>query len=371
MLGLPGGIVAEGPVQLVAHAVGFDVCLVIDIETEAVAELVELPRLGIVAGADGVDVRPLHEFQVLQDVLLGLVVAGVGVVLVHVHALELDRLPIDEEGLHVAFPVLDGRDLDAAEAHMEAGVFPVDLQEEGIQFRGFSRPFPYVRNGVGGRGHLAGEIVDGVGDRFPVLVDEFIEDLGAGFRPHFQLENPLGQRGIQGGDDAEVETDGRLLAGQVHVPLDAADAPEILALQPGGGRIAVYLEGQLVVALLQGLRDVVPGEALRILGIADFLPVHIDVRAGFDAGEVQEDRPALPSVRHREGPVVEGGGEYFRQRGRLRILRAEIVRDVGVDGDAISLYFPVPRHLDPVPVGAAVPFHLMVIVEVLEIPCPV
>ena len=137
VFGLPGGVVAEGPVQLVAHAVGLDVRLVIDIETEAVAKLVELPRLRVVAGPDGVDIGHLHQFQVLQDVLPGLVMARVGVVLVHVHTLELDGLSVHEQGLHVAFPILDSGDFDAAEAHVEAGVFPVDLQEEGVQFRRF------------------------------------------------------------------------------------------------------------------------------------------------------------------------------------------------------------------------------------------
>ena len=382
VLGLPGGVVAEGAVQLVAHAVGLDVRLVIDIEAEAVAELVELPRLRVVAGADGVDVGHLHEFQVLQDVLPGLVVAGVGVVLMHVNALELDGLPVHEQGLHVAFPVLDGGDLDAAEAHVETGVFPVDLQEEGVQLGRFGRPFPHVRDGVGHRGQFAGEVVEGVGDRLAVAVEEFIEHVGPGLRAHLQQEDAFGKRGVQGGDDAEVEADRRLLAGQVYVPLDAADAPEVLALQPGGGGVAEYLEGQFVVAFLQGLGDVEPREALGVLGVADFLPVHIDIRAGLDAGEVQEDRPALPAVGHRERPVVDGGGEDLRQRGRLRVLRAEIVWDVRVDGDAVSLHLPVPRHLDRIPAvissfplvissGAEKSLHLVVIVEILEVPSPV
>ena len=297
--------------------------------------------------------------------------AGVGVVLVHVHALELDGLPVHEQGLHVAFPVLDRGDLDAAEAHVEAGVFPVDLQEEGVQLRSFGRPGPHARKGVGGRGQLAGKVIDGVGDRFPVLVDEFVEHIGAGRRAHLQLEDALGEGGVQGGDDAEVEAGRRLLAGQIHVALDAADAPEVLALQPGGGGVAEYLEGQFVVTFLQGRRDVEPGEALGVLGVADLLPVHIDIRAGLDAGEVQEHRPSLPAVGHGERPVVDGGGKDLRQHGRLRVLRAEIVRDVGVDGDPVPLYLPVPRHLDPVPVGTLVPDHLVVIVEVLEIPRPV
>ena len=373
MLGLPGSVVAEGPVQLVAHTMGLDVRLVIDVEAQAVTEFVKLPRLGIVAGPDGVDVRHLHEFQVFQDVLLGLVVAGVGVVLMHVHTLELDRLPVHEQGLHVTLPVLDGGDFNAAEAHVEAGVFSVDLQEEGVQFRRFGRPGTDVRDTVGDRSQFSGEIVAGVGNGFAVLVDEFIKHVGMGLRAHFQLEDALGEGGIQRGDDAEVEAGRgrRLLTGQVHVPLDTADAPEVLALQPGGRRIAVHFEGQVVVAFLQGLRDVEPGEALRVLGVTDLLPVHIDIRAGLDAGEVQENGTTLPAVGHRERPVIDGGGKDLRQGRRLRILRAEIVRNVGVDGDAVPLDLPVPRHLDPVPVGARVPLHLMVIVEVLELPCPV
>ena len=113
------------------------------------------------------------------------------------------------------------------------------------------------------------------------------------------------------------------------------------------------------------------------------MAVHRDVCAGLDTGEIQEDRPPLPAVWHRESPVVNGGREDLRQRGRLRIPRAELVRMVHVDGYAESLHFPVPRHMDPVPVstrfvvssfssvissGAEKSLHLVVIIEVLEIP---
>ena len=88
--------------------------------------------------------------------------------------------------------------------------------------------------------------------------------------------------------------------------------------------------------------------------------------------------------------MVDGGGEHLRQHGRLRIPRAEIIRDIRVDGDAVALYFPVARDRDPVPgfviltdsfvilsvslvilSGSEESLHLVVIVEILEIPRPV
>ncbi len=390
MLSVPGGIVPEGAVQFVAHAVGFDVRLVIDIEAQAVTQFVEFPRLGIVAGADGVDIGHLHELEVLQDVLLCQVVAGVGVVLMHVHALELDRLAVHEEGLHIAVAVLHGRDLDPAESYMEPGVFPAYAEQEGIEFRRLGSPFPYLRDGVRHRNQFAAEFENGVRDAFAVLVQQFVKHLYRFLGTHFQGEYAFRQGRVQGGDHAEVEPGGRLLGGEVHVALDAADAPEILALQPGAGGITVHLERQVVVASFQGARDVKTGQTLGILRVADFLPVDIHIGTRLDAGEVQEHRPAIPSFRDGESPVVDGSGEHLRQHGRLRIPRAEVVRNVGVDGHAVPLHLPVARHRDPVPgfvilsdslvilsdslvilSGSEESFHLVVIVEILEIPRPV
>ena len=170
MFRIPGRVVPEGTVQLVTHAVGFDIGLVIDIETQTVAQFVEFPRLGIVAGADGVDIGHLHELEVLQDVFPGQVMTGVRVVLVHVHAFELDRLPVDEKGLDIPFTILDGRDLDPAETHMEAGVFPAHAEKERVEFRRLGGPFPHVRNGVGHGDQFSVELENGIRDAFAILV---------------------------------------------------------------------------------------------------------------------------------------------------------------------------------------------------------
>ncbi len=119
----PFGIVAERAAlaQVVVHAVAFDVCLVVDIQAVFVAEVIEFVGLRIVAEAHGVYVVLLHQLEVLAHEFLGHVVAGLGVVLVDIHALELNGLAVDKEA-HVwhsflaLFAVL--LYLEAAEAHI-------------------------------------------------------------------------------------------------------------------------------------------------------------------------------------------------------------------------------------------------------------
>ena len=242
MLFIPLRLVAQGFLEVIAHAVGFDIGLVVHIEAQGVAELVELPLLGIVAGADGVDIAKLHELEVFQDVLPGGVVAGIGIVLMQVHALEFHRLSIHQEGLYVPFPVLDGNNLQAAETHMEAGVFPVYAQHQGVELGGFGAPAADFGNTFRDGFHRAGELEGGVGHGLPVLVQQLIEYFRGLCGRHLELEQAGGKIGVQSGDHPEVETAVFALAGKVNIPLQAGDAPEILVFQPGGLGVAVNLE---------------------------------------------------------------------------------------------------------------------------------
>ncbi len=84
----PCGVVCERTalVEAVTHSVRLDVGFAIDIQ----AYFVETSGLRVVAGAHGVDVVAAHDLQVAAQVLLREVVARELVVLVDVHALELD-----------------------------------------------------------------------------------------------------------------------------------------------------------------------------------------------------------------------------------------------------------------------------------------
>ena len=83
--------------RAIAHAVGFDVGLIDDIESEFVAEFEESRIIRIVGSSHGIDVGALHLEQVGTHVLAGHVVTGQRVVIVAVHAFEEDRLAVVQE----------------------------------------------------------------------------------------------------------------------------------------------------------------------------------------------------------------------------------------------------------------------------------
>ena len=345
---------------------GFDIGFVIHIETQGVAELVELPLLGIVAGADGVDIAKLHELQVFQDVLPGGVVAGIGVVLMQVHALEFHGLAVHQEGLHVLFPVLDGSNLQAAETHMETGVFPVYAQHQGVELGGFGAPAADARKAFHHGFHRAREAEGGIGHGFTVFVQQFVEHVRGFCGRHLELEQAGGKIGVQGGDYPEVETAMFALAGKVNIPLQAGDAPEVLIFQPGSLGVAVNLEHELVLSGLEGLRNAEAGQVLGVFAVANLLAVHIYIGAAFAAAEVQIYFPSLPAVRNGETAPVQGGGNGLGQNAGNGILRAEVVHNVGIDGGAPSLDLPVSGNLNLVPGGGDA--HLAVVLKILEVP---
>ena len=135
MLGIPLRLVSKGLIQRVTHSVRLDIGLVVDIESEAVAEFVEEAGLGVVAGADAVDVERTHQTEVAQYVGPGDVVAGELVVFVEIDSLELDGLTVDEE--------LVAHNLEPAESHVGAGKLVADSQKEGVEIRSFGTPAAY------------------------------------------------------------------------------------------------------------------------------------------------------------------------------------------------------------------------------------
>ena len=116
----PVGVVAQRATlaQVVAHTVALDVGLVIDIETVFRGQLIEAVALWVVAEAHGVDVVAPHQFEVASHHLLRHIVARIGIVLMDVHALEFDGLPIDQQaGKRAPVATCALLDLDTSEAH--------------------------------------------------------------------------------------------------------------------------------------------------------------------------------------------------------------------------------------------------------------
>ena len=117
---------------------GLNVGLVIDIETNLVAKLVELPVLRIVAETYRIDIVGLHQFQVLATELPRHIMSGMLVMLVDIDSLELDRLAVHQENIATEF--------ESAEADIERNHLshiPVTAQgyEKAVEVRGLGSPF--------------------------------------------------------------------------------------------------------------------------------------------------------------------------------------------------------------------------------------
>ena len=154
--GEPLGVVAEGSAlaQVVVHAVRLDIGLIVDVQSVLVAELVETAALGIMGQTDGIDVVLLHQLQVTADQVLGDIVAGKGIVLVGIDALELDGLAVDVEehvGTALGRELSGGLDLELSEAHVIGhGLHRLSVSIDGhgqpVQVRMLGRPGPDVRD---------------------------------------------------------------------------------------------------------------------------------------------------------------------------------------------------------------------------------
>ena len=125
-------------VALVPQLVTLDIGLVDYVKAIFVAEVIPVRHVGVVAGAYGVDVILLHQFDVLHHAFAADHAARVGVELVAVHALKRHGLPIDKQlaAAHVHF----------AETHfltngfLHYAVHAHQLQGQRVQIRYFCRP---------------------------------------------------------------------------------------------------------------------------------------------------------------------------------------------------------------------------------------
>ncbi|CAM5336683.1 hypothetical protein SPILM97S_01274 [Streptomyces pilosus] len=365
----PPGVAAG---VLGTDAVGLEVGLVDEVEAVLVGEFVPQRVVRVVRGADGVDVRPLDEADVLDQVLAGEGGAAGRVHLVAVGAAERDgpavdpHQPVPDRELAEAHPVgqglhhLAGRVAEPEDGRVEVRLLGRPQPRRGHGLRG---PHGDVRSG-GGRGEVGGLLEragpDGVAARVVQLRFHGVPAArgladGADARGDRQLGGRVAvvQRGVQlevaqvhGRDGVEVDR-----------AEDAAQPDHVLVLQPVAVRVAVHLHGDLVGAGLQTVGDVVLGGCVGVLVVADEFAVDPHVVGGLDALEVQEGAAARPVARDGEGApvladrVVAGGGG-----GRLGVLAASVgapvgVGDVQVDREVVAVQLPHGRHREGLPVA--------------------
>ena len=293
---LVGRVLGEGALA-VAHAVGLEVGLGHHVDAVLVAEVVPVAVVRIVAGADCVDIELLHDEDVLQHPLPGHDVTAVRVQFVAVGALEQDRLAVHEELAAGEF------DLPESDFHRNGLAAAGGLQ--GVQVRGFGRPFLRGREGQGrGDRPLAGDATRRYA--FPLSIKQFqacLAALALEFDADVQGTVPVG--GVQVRRDPDI-LDALLGTGvEVAVTGYAAVTEEVLVLQVSTVAPAEYLKGDEV--LLPGdevLRHVEFGFQLAVLAVSDILAVHPEIDVGGDGAEVEEDVLPGPGGRDFEFPAV-------------------------------------------------------------------
>ena len=355
----PHGIVAGNRACLVVAAglpcgVGFHVGFVDHIDAVAVAQLVPQAVVGIMAGADGIDIVALVLLDILQHVLLGDAAASLSTELVPVGATDAQAAAIEHQHTF--------HDLDLAQAHLRLGYFD-DLvvtgqnEPQGIQIRVLCAPQLgfFYRQGDGER--LCASLH---GLRFGHGHTRRIQQLGGelGFGAlilghlHLSIYHRLGEMLAELGADIHILHMSPGQCGEGHIPDDAAETPEVLILQPCTGSKTDHLHHQQVFALTQGIGDIEPGGGEAILAIADELAVHPAVQHGLHTMEGEHHPLASPVLRQNKGAGIAAGGVLGGKlrRGKPlvaipRILYIHILRR------AVALQLNMPGHLDLTPAG--------------------
>ena len=252
----------------VAHAVGLDIAFVHHIQAILVAQGDPARVVGIVAGADGVDVQFLHDADVPDHLGLGDDIAAGGAQLVPVGALDEDGLAVHQQ--------LVAHDLHGPETELEGRVLRQSLirgrlHAEGIEVRGLGAP----EGGIPDRPLIAGRPLDrtdlaGSQDALAGRIQDFHLHEGDTLG-HFGLDL---QAAVSAGGHVDV-LDPLLLAGvDLHAAGDAGEAPEILVLQVGAVAPAEDLKGDKVLPRMDIFRQVEAGFELAVLAVAHHLAVH-------------------------------------------------------------------------------------------------
>ena len=348
-------------VQVVAHSVALDIGFVYDVEAILVAQLIETFLLRVVAGTDRVYVVPFPKFEIFQHKLFGNVMAGVFIMLVIVDAFYEDRFTVYHQllvfYLYGAEPYFATGGLD----NVTVGMFQAD--DERVEVRRLGCPLQRFFDCLWGELHFRLTVAytgRGLGNQLVFAVQQTIayeeRSLFAGFvgKLHFQLQDSVTVISVQGSLRLEVRQVYLRLGIHVDVPFDAADAPEVLALQIIAVGEAVHLYGNHVLASAGKGSDVEACGSLGIFAHACKLAVEVvECRSVHSVG-AQEDFFVVPVGRQGEGTAV--GSRRIPLFGNVRRVglvpiggiagRAELVRLVDVDRRAETLQLPIAGNVD-------------------------
>ena len=347
--------------RLEAHPVRLDVRLVHHIEAVLVGQLVPARHIRVVGGAHRVDVELLHQADVGDHRGFVHHVRPLGIVLVPVDAPQHDGLPVNGEDAI--------GDIDPAEAdprgydlgHLPLGVHErhhqlVERRRLGSPLQRFRHQNAVHRRGLATRRHLQRQHTRFRPYRTPVRIQQLVADLVGSARTqpairqaHRQPQESVLVTVVQCRFSEKVTDVRRGPRHQVHVAVDPADPPEVLALQVAAIAPAVDLNRDHVGPRPDRLRDPEFGRRTASLAVPDPLPVHPHEERRIDPVEVQEDLAPVPVRRDLDrAPIRPHRVVVVGDEGRVRREGVELV---AVDRVAVPLELPVAGDGDLVPPG--------------------
>ena len=282
-------------------AVHLDIGLVDDVEAQLVAQLVEAGRVGVMAGADGVDVVLLHQRQVAQHLVEGDRKAVDGRGIVAVRAAELDGRAVELD--HPVF------DVHGAQADAGGDLLLIGQQRQLVEVGGLGVPKVRV-------GDVDFNIVvyrNARCDGF-TAVGQHIAHVG--LADHFERNADTGGAAGDVGRDGEVADVVLGALKQVDVAEYAAHAQLVLILGVGAARPLEHQHVDAVVAVDEVLGDVELAGGVRHAGEADVSAVDPDKVGGVHALKVQVIGTAL-ALAQREVALVHAAGVVVGHKGRV------------------------------------------------------
>ena len=307
----------------------FKIGFVDQVDAVFVAQVVPVFLVGVVRGADGVDVVPLAERDVVDHVLPGDGAAALRVEFVAVGALEDHALAVE---LHDAVFDTEATEADALhDLFDQRTVMAHNKHRQLIQGWLFGAPRRNVlqRAGIEGDGFVGA--LRGFPHHSAVCVTQFRLD-GGRVVCIAQLQGCIQRSGGHGGIVVGFDLHGfdmhARLCGELHGTEQAVQTPEILIFQPRGARVFVAGDGEHVVAVnVQRFGDVEFVRRETVLAIADEGAVKPHVDRSGHAVEGDADGAAIfqrcgERTVEREGTAVDRHMIVFGNVRLLRILMA-------------------------------------------------
>ena len=342
----------------------FEVGFSENVETVFIADLVETRIVGVVRGADGVDVVTLHQDDVLKHGVGCEGASEVAVEFMAVHAADHDDFAVDEEVAVFEFdftePDLEGDDLrDGAFGILEG-------EEERVEVRRFRGPLQGVLD-VGGKcddfgvfifyAEIGGEFClcqDACGEGGTVRGEKFgFHSAFCGFDGNVADCDVNGELtvfvcAVESRFCEDVVECGSGKRGEGDFAEDAAEPPHILVLKIAGVGPLDDLNGDFVWTDSDEFGNVEFGDDAASFAHSGESAVDPDIEEGIDAAEGEDDLAVIPVFGNFEFTDVASGGVF---RGDERRVEGEGVLNVGVMGMPVAFHLPVGGNDDLFPVA--------------------